>query len=319
MHEVTETAGARDGSTVSIVVPVYYNELSVPPLFAELQQIEAQLLAEDVRLQLIFVDDGSRDDSFQELLSIKRQRKGTTVVKLTRNFGAVHATKTGFRFVEGDCFMVLAADLQDPPSLILEMVKRWKTGSKYVVCARTDRRDPPISKLFSAIYYKLVRLLVVTDYPQRGYDMALMDRDLLKYLMASSKNINTPLFAFWLGFKPDVIEYARAERVHGKSRWTFKKRVKFFLDSLLGFSIAPIRAVSALGLVVSLVSFGYGVSVIIARLRGDVPVAGFAALTALIAFLLGIVILTLGVIGEYVWRIFDEVSGRPESVIDEVL
>ncbi len=304
--------------TLSVVVPVYYNEASLPLLFSELTEIEQQLLLREVALELIFVDDGSKDDSLCKLLKIKEQRPSTKVIKLTRNFGAIHATKTGIRHATGDCFMVLAADLQDPPELILTMIDRWTSGSKYVVCAREDREDSWQTRLYASIYYRLVRLFVLKDYPEGGYDMALMDRAMLPYLQNSSKNINTPLFAYWLGFKPDVVMYSRRKRLHGKSRWTLSKKLKFFLDSLLGFSIVPIRIISLVGLVVSLLSFIYGFVIIINAFFGIRDVRGFPTIVALISFLLGLIIVMLGVIGEYLWRIFDEVNHRPEAVIDEI-
>jgi len=303
---------------VSVIVSVYYNEESLPLLFAELLKVEEKLGDQNVELELIFVDDGSGDGSLSELLKIKQQRKSTKVIKLTRNFGAVHALKTGLQFVTGGSFINLAADLQDPPELIPEMAQLWLNGSKYVLCARTDRRDPLWSKLFARIYYWLLRLFVVQDYPPGGYDLALMDRVFLPYLKDSAKNINPALFAYWLGFKPEVIRYKRKQRAHGHSRWTFSKKVKLFLDSLLGFSIVPIRAISAIGLLVSLVSFSYGLFIVINALFRGTDIAGFATIVVLISFLLCLMIMMLGVIGEYLWRIFDEINQRPESVIDEI-
>lgn len=304
--------------TISVVVPVYYNEGSLGPLLAELLQVEIRLKERDMRLELIFVDDGSGDNSFSELMKIKSVRPETKVIKLTRNFGAIHATKTGFRFVTGDCFMNLAADLQDPPDLILPVVEKWLQGSKFVLAVRSHRRDSFAAKIFARIYYILLRLFVVKDYPQGGFDLALMDKALLPYLNNSSKNINTPLFAYWLGFKPDVISYVRRERTHGKSRWSFWKRLKLFFDAILGFSIVPIRMISLIGLIVSMLSFGYGALILINTLIGKGAVPGFATIVALTSFLLGLVIVMLGVIGEYLWRIFDETNRRPEAVIDEV-
>lgn len=310
---------APEARRLSIVVPVFHNELSLDPLFESLQGVEAGLADRGLELELIFVDDGSNDGSMAVLRRIKERRPATRVVKLTRNFGAVHASKTGMRFVTGDAFLILAADLQDPPELILEMADRWLRGAKYVVCVRQERFDSLPSKLFSSLYYWLIRLLVVPDYPRGGYDMALMDRAFLPYLLNSAKNINTPLFAYWLGFRPETIHYTRRKREHGKSGWTFRKRFKFFLDSLLGFSIVPIRAISLFGAVVALVSFVYGAVIAVNALRGIKDVPGFATLAVILSFLLGVVIVMLGIIGEYLWRIFDEVSHRPEAVIEEVL
>lgn len=304
---------------LSIVIPVYGNAGSLPLLFEKLQQIEEQLLIEDVSMDLIFVNDGSPDDSMSFLIDFKSRRPATTVVKLTRNFGAVHASKCGLSFVKGDCFMLLAADLQDPPELIFEMLKRWRAGSKFVICERSSRKDPLVSKLYSAIFYKLVRGFVMDNYPQKGYDMALMDKALLAPMVNSSKNIFTPLLAYWLGYRPDTIYYDRPKRIHGKSGWTFKKKFNAFLDVMLGFSATPLRMMSGVGAVVAAVSFTYGSLVVINALLGNVPVPGFAALMAAITFLLGTIIVMLGVIGEYLWRIFDEINKRPEVVIEHVL
>lgn len=305
--------------TVSVVVPVYGNEGSLPPLFEALQEVEKGLAERGLALELIFVDDGSPDGSLAVLRELKRRRPATRVVKLARNFGAVHASKAGFRYVTGDCFTILAADLQDPPELILRMADLWLQGSKFVVCVRQGREDSPLSRLFSWIYYRLVRLMVVRDYPRGGFDLALMGRELLLHMLDSARHVNTPLFAYWLGFEPTTIEYVRRRRTHGKSKWTFRKRVNFFVDSLVGFSIVPLRAMSALGLLVALGSFGYGGVIAINALRGLKTVPGFAALAVLVSFLLGVVIAMLGVVGEYLWRIYDEVSRKPESVVEEVL
>lgn len=304
--------------TISVVVPVFWNEQSLAPLFEELSRTEQELRTKNYNLELIFVDDGSGDNSLGELLKIKNSRPATKIIKLTRNFGAIHASKTGFQFVTGDCFMILAADLQDPPELILEMLGKWESGCKFVLCSRTARHDPVLTKIFSSFYYSLLRVFVVSDYPKGGFDLALMDRALLPYLQGASKNINTPLLAYWLGFKPEVIQYERRKRKYGTSRWSFGKKCKFFLDSILGFSIVPIRAISFIGVVVSLLSFAYGLIILVNAVRGHTDVRGFATIVALMSFLLGLVIVMLGVIGEYLWRIFDESNKRPESVIDEI-
>ena len=316
--EIAQTRKNDPAKKVSIVIPVYFNEESLPHLFEALLGIEKRLLEKNVEMELIFVDDGSGDGSLAELLKIKKQRENTKVVKLTRNFGAVHASKTGTGFVTGDCWVMLAADLQDPPDLIPAMVDKWLQGAKFVICKRTHRADPPMSKLFAYIFYRLVRFFVIKDYPSRGFDLALMDRAMLPYLQDSSKNINPPLLVYWLGFKPEVILYERKERAFGKSRWEFWKRVTLFLDSVLGLSVFPIRLISLIGFLVSLASFGYGTLILVNALRGKTVVLGFATIVTILSFLLGLIIVMLGVIGEYIWRIFDEVNKRPESVIDEM-
>jgi glycosyltransferase involved in cell wall biosynthesis len=303
---------------LSVVVPVYFNASSLLHLHRELLSVEQALIALGVSLELIFVDDGSRDDSFEKLLQIKEADNDVRIIKLTRNFGSVHAIKAGFKFVSGDCFTVLAADLQDPPELLVEMVKRWLGGSKFVICERASRVDPLSSRIYSKVYYKMLRLMVIKDFPKGGFDLALMDRDILPYMANSAKNSYWALLAYWLGYEADVIMYNRRERKHGKSRWTFSKKFKVFVDVMLGFSVTPIRAISGIGAIVSLFSFLYGTLVLVTSLLNGNPVAGFPTLVALITFLLGLIILMLGIIGEYLWRIFDETNMRPESVIEKV-
>ncbi len=304
--------------TLSVVIPVYFNEGSLPPLFERLCAVEAALQGKGMALEIIFVDDGSLDGSWDELLRIRQRRPETRIVRLTRNFGSIRACKAGCRFVTGDCFSFLSADLQDPPELLLEMADRWLSGSKYVIGVRASRQDPLTSRIFSAIYYRLVRAFVIHDYPAGGYDLALMDRSLLPYFQDGSKNQYTPLLGFWLGFKPDVLRYDRLKRVHGKSRWTFLKKVNACLDSILGYSVAPLRLISLVGIVVSFCSFSYGGWIVANALLGRMEVPGFATIVVLISFLMGIVITSLSVIGEYLWRIFDEVNKRPDVVIDEI-
>lgn len=304
--------------TLSLIIPVYFNVESLPHLFEELRVLESKLTKRSMKLELIFVDDGSGDGSLNLLLQFKKRRPRTRVIKLTRNFGAVHCSKTGFQFVTGDAFLVAAADLQDPLNLIPGMVDRWLAGTQFVICERTTRDDPFISKFFSGFFYKLVKTFVIPDYPKAGYDMALMDKAFLPHLLNSSKSVYTPLLAYWLGYKPEVVQYHRPARRYGKSRWTFFKKIHAFLDVMLGFSITPIRMISAVGAFVSILSFAYGIDVIIFAALGKIPVQGFSTVIALVTFLLGLVILMLGVIGEYLWRIFEEINRRPETIIEKV-
>lgn len=305
--------------TISVVVPVYYNAKSLDPLFQELQKVEASLAERECALELIFVDDGSGDDSFDKLLKIKAQRQATRVVKLARNFGAMESSKLGLRYVNGDAFMWLSADLQDPPEYIPIMVDHWLAGSKFVVYARAARQDPLLTRFFAGFYYWLLEKLVVKGYPRGGYDLALMDKAMLEPIRDSGKNVNYMLLAYWLGFTPHITYYTRVERAYGKSRWRFAKKLKLFADSFLGFSAIPIRLITLVGLVVSLLSFTYGAVILVYALFGVRDVAGFSTLVTLITFLLGLIILMLGIIGEYILRIYDQVSGRPEAVIETVL
>ena len=152
----------------------------------------------------------------------------------------------------------------------------------------------------------------------KGFDLALMDKEFLLYLRAAGKHVSFPLLPYWLGYKPSVIEYSREAREDGKSRWTFGKKWKLMIDSIFSFSVAPIRIISMAGLIVSTVSFGYGTLVVVSALIGSIEVPGFASVVSLLSFLLGLIILMLGVLSEVIWRIFDEVNKHPYAVIDEI-
>jgi dolichol-phosphate mannosyltransferase len=318
MTTTPEITARRPSLTISVIVPVYFNADSLPTLHQELVAVENELRERDIDLQLIFVDDGSEDESLAELLAIKNERPATIVIELTRNFGSVPAVRTGLRYVAGDCFTFLSADLQDPPRLIVDMVDHWLSGSKFVICERSTRGDPWASRVLSKFYYFVLRKLVLPGYPTGGFDLALMDRVMLEPLRNSAKTAFLPLLAYWLGFKPSVLHYQRRRRPYGRSRWTFRKKFRAFVDVILGFSVTPIRAISATGAVVSMISFAYGIVVVVAALIGNVPVPGFPTIVALVTFLLGLIILMLGMIGEYLWRVFDQTNGRPEAVINQV-
>jgi dolichol-phosphate mannosyltransferase len=198
------------------------------------------------------------------------------------------------------------------------MVEKWEAGAKFVLCARAHRNDPLSTRWASAFYYLLLRLFVTRHYPKAGFDLALMDKRMMPHIQNAGKHINLPLLEYWLGFKPEIIYYERQSRQHGKSRWSFAKKLKVSFDSILGFSILPIRMISAVGFFVSFLSFGYGLLVVVSTLFGRREIPGFASIVALVSFLLGLVIVMLGIIGEYLWRIYDETNQRPGAVIDEI-
>jgi dolichol-phosphate mannosyltransferase len=297
---------------------VYYNAGSLRELAAEFDALEARLAERRVGLELIFVNDGSGDDSLLVLLEIKKRRPQTKVISLARNFGAVAASKTALAYVTGDAFMFIAADLQDPPEQALPMVDRWLAGSKFVVSARATRDDPLTSVMWSWLYYRIVEWFVLPSYPRRGVDLMLMDRVMLPYIANSGKNTNPNVYAFWLGFTPATLSYDRRKRRHGSSRWTFGKKVKFFVDTICGFTVVPIRAMSLLGIAAAVVSCMYGAYIAVAAWQGKVAVQGFATLVTLISFFSGLILIMLGTLGEYLWRVFDAVTNKPESVIDEL-
>lgn len=302
---------------LSVIIPVYYNQETLPELYEELKKFETELHSRNVGMELIMINDGSGDDSLLELKKIKQVRPATKVISFTKNFGAIAASKAGFRVAAGDAFIVVSADLQDPISHVLTMVDHWLAGSKFVIAVREARDDPLLTKMFSYMYYKIVRWLVIKDYPRGGFDLMLATNAVLPYLNSQGRNVNPNVFAYALGYRPTVISYKRIRRRHGKSRWTFRKKVNHFVNTLTGFSVAPIRLISGFGAIVALLGFLYGFWLAVGALIIGVAVPGFTTLAVLISFFSGLVLLMLGIVGEYLWRIFDAVSSRPESVIDE--
>ncbi|WP_226000457.1 glycosyltransferase family 2 protein [Paenibacillus sp. BJ-4] len=300
----------------SIVVPVYFNELNIPYTIPRLTDLQKHLIGCD--LEFIFVDDGSKDDSLRLLLEAREKDSRIKVIKLSRNFGSMSAIQAGLNYASGDCVGIIAADLQDPPELFKEMIQHWKSGKKVVLATREDREESFSQKLFSNTYYYLLEKLALKDYPKGGFDFLLVDKQVVsEVLHIREKNTNIMSLIYWLGHEREMVSYVRRERKLGTSKWTLSKKVKLFVDSFVSFSYAPIRFMSAIGFVTAVLSFLYGVFIIINALVGLIELQGWTTIIALITFLLGIIMIMLGIIGEYLWRILDESRERPAYIVDE--
>lgn len=304
---------------ISVITPVYFNAGSLRAHVESVKQQREVLMKEfDVDVELIYVNDGSGDNSYEILRQIQSDHSDwVALVNLSRNFGSLQAIKAGFSRASGDCATYLSADLQDPASLLPRMVEKWLGGHDYVICVRKDRKDPLTSKLFAKFFYFLSQKMILNTYPAKGFDVFLLSKKYMHYIQRSGKNFNIILFSYWLGLKPAVIKYSRLKREHGKSRWSFRKKVKLVIDSFIGFSTAPLRMVSTAALFVSFSSFFYGLFVLVRALLGHVPVPGYATIVCLISFLLALIILMLCIIAEYIVRIYDQVTGKPEYVVEE--
>jgi len=300
----------------SIVVPIYYNELNIPVTIPRLKNLQS--LLEGYDLEFIFVDDGSRDKSYDLLLQERELDNRVKVIKLSKNFGSMSAIQAGLQFAVGNCVGIISADLQDPPELFADMIKSWEKGKKVVMATRSDREETFSQKMYSNTYYTLMRRFAIKDYPKGGFDFVLIDKQVVNELKdISEKNTNIMSLVFWLGHSQETIPYVRQERKLGKSRWTLSKKVKLFVDSFVSFSYAPIRFMSVVGFITAFMSFIYGIFVVINAIFGTVELQGWASIIALITFLLGLIMVMLGIIGEYLWRILDESRKRPAYIIDE--
>ena len=228
------------------------------------------------------------------------------------------AIKSGLMRVTGDCFTYLAADLQDPPEMLLEMVGEWHRGQRFVIRTRASRTDPLLTRFFAWINYRLVRLLVMPTYPSGGFDMAIMDKVFLPHLLRCGHNKNLAMFAWSLGIPAKVLTYHRHEREHGKSMWTFRKKVNYFIDSSIGFSVKPMRLATAIGFTIAITCFIYTLVVIVGKLCGIIDTPGFTTIAALLGFLNGCLFIFLGMLGEYIWRIYQEMDRHAEAVVEEI-
>ncbi|MUG89174.1 glycosyltransferase [Paenibacillus timonensis] len=301
----------------SIVVPIYYNELNIPHTIPRLQKL--QEIIPNCDFEFVFVDDGSKDNSLSLLLEAKKQDDRIKVIKLSRNFGSMSAIQAGLRFASGECVGIIAADLQDPPEMFKQMIECWREGRKVVLGTREDREESLSQKFFSNSYYYLLEKFALKGYPKGGFDFLLIDRQVVnEVLQIQEKNTNVMSLIYWLGHDQVQIPYVRQERKLGKSRWTLSKKVKLFVDSFVSFSYMPIRFMSFIGVITAILSFLYGVFVVISTVFGLIELQGWTTIIALITFLLGIIMVMLGIIGEYLWRILDESRQRPSFVIDEI-
>ena len=307
-------------SLISIVVPVYHNAPSLADLLAELQALAARNPDDD--FEFIFVDDGSRDDSFAVLEGLAAGEPRMKAAKLSRNFGSVRAVLAGLSLARGDAVADLSADLQDPPALLHDMIARWRAGHKLVIAARRRRDDPLPSSLLSDGFYRLFRRFAIKSMPSRGFDFWLIDRqvcDLVNEIQES--NAYLPGLLLWLGFEPEILYYDRQARPakYGQSMWSFTQKFKYFVDSFVAFSYFPVRVASGLGVLFSVLGLMYAAWVVYARLALGIQAEGWASLMIVVLIAAGVQMLILGIIGEYMWRSLDETRRRPRFIIEKIV
>ena len=308
----------RAKKLVSLVVPVYENASTLEALFRKFEETAASLPG--FAFEFVFVDDRSKDGSYDVLLRyLKKSRARVKVLRLSRNFGAFTACLAGLTRAEGDCAVLISADLQDPPEIIPDLVKAWVEGSEVVIASRRSRKDPFLSRVWSRIYYALFRRFALREMPRGGFDFVLVDRKVINILgEVREKNTSLMGLILWTGFKRSVILYDRKPRPSGRSRWTLTKKVKYFVDSFVAFSFTPIRFATGLGFFVSVLGLLYTVVIVVDGLVHRNPVRGITMIISLVLIIGGIILFMLGVMGEYLWRILDEVRRRPAFIVDEL-
>lgn len=305
---------------LSYIIPCYYNEANIPVTKAELLANEA-LFASDVQFEYVLVDDGSKDNTWAELEKFKAEYpEKVTIIKLVANVGSYNAIVSGMRHATGDVNVVIAADLQDPPELIVEMLGHFQKGFKLIIGSRKDRDDPPISKLFSLLFQKLIRKYALPTLPKGGFDFVMFDKVVKEeVLKVNEKNTNVLYLMLFLGFPYVNIPYSRRKRTIGKSRWTFKKKLKLMVDSFVAFSYLPIRAITVGGILFGTGALIYGLSIIVLRALGLIALEGWSTLMFVLLFVSSFQMMALGILGEYIWRILDAQRNRPMYLEEKVL
>jgi len=305
---------------VSVVVPVYFSSATLRPLLSRLREIAASLPM--LAFEYVMVDDGSADGlaSFSILQDEAAADARVRALRLSRNFGSNAAILAGLSYARGDCCVVIAADLQDPPELIPELIEHWQAGNDIVLAARESRDDPFVSRMFAAVFNRLFRKLVFPDFPQDGFDFMLVSQRVVRQIVAMNER-NSYIFGqvMWVGYQRQVVYYNRAAREEGKSTWTIAKKVKYFIDAFTAFSYLPVRAATLLGVVLGLGGFLWALVVVVARLFGWIPESGFAAVMVALLVLSGTQLVVSGLIGEYLWRVLEESRNRPTFLVAQTV
>lgn len=303
-------------SKLSIIVPVYYNADTLMLLY---EDMKAKIL-DKLDYEIVFVDDGSEDDSWKVMNEIREMDSNVKLVKLSKNYGEHSAVLAGLMHCTGDCAVVKQADLVEPSELILEMKEKWDNGTKVVIAVRADRDDRFIDKLFANLYYAIIRKFVMSSMPKGGFDCYLLDRQVIEVLrMLDEKNSALTLQVLWVGFKRELVYFHRGAREIGESKWTLSKKIKLVLDSMMSFSYFPVRFMSGVGVTFFGVSVVWAIVLMCQKLFTSVDVEGWTSLMCLVLFSSGLIMLMLGIIGEYVWRALDASRNRPPFIVDETV
>ncbi len=300
----------------SIIIPVYKSELNLPVTVPYIVEQSPKLFP-NYRVELILVNDGSPDNSWELMKGFQERYPETVhVASLVHNFGQVMAIRCGISMAQGDVIGVISADLQDPFHLFVDMLAALEEGYELVCGVRGGRQEHGLNAVFSKVTHKLIHSFITTEYPVGGFDFFAFNKTVAQRIShIQEKNGSFQLLFLWVSKSVKFIPYVRQERTLGKSSWTFPKKVTYFIDTFVTNTYLPLRVMSVTGLLFALIAFlgvAYIVIITIAFGRG---VPGWSSLALLITFFAGLILAALGIIGEYLWRIYDAVNGRPLYIV----
>ena len=302
---------------VTILIPAYNEEEVLSSLFDRLDGLANSI--KNYKFEFLFVNDGSRDNTLEIIKSQAKKDSRVSYINLSRNFGKEIAMIAGIDHVRGDAMVIIDADLQDPPELIPEMIKHWEEGYDDVYARRSSREGETwLKKKTSEMYYKILQSSTNIPIQIDTGDFRLLDRrciDALKQFRESQRN--TKAMFSWIGYKKKEIFYNRDPRLAGTTKWNYRKLFNLAIDGITSFTTAPLRIATITGLLISAISFLYIIYLLVRPLFGVSTGAGYSSTLAVILFMGGVQMLFLGIIGEYIGRIFNETKNRPLYFIEE--
>lgn len=303
------------GSLLSVVVPVYNEKEGLQEFYDRTKRVLLDVNGLDH--EIIFVDDGSRDGSAQVIMQFVGQDARVRLLKLSRNFGHQIAITAGIDAACGNAVVVIDADLQDPPEVILRFIEKWKEGYDVVYGVRETRDGETLLKVWTAsIFYRILKALVNLDIPVDVGDFRLMSRRVVEHLKAMQERDRFVRgLVSWIGFRQIGLTYRRDKRYAGETKYPYRKMIRFALDGITSFSSIPLKMATIMGYLTSLIAFAYACSVIVQKFMGY-TVQGWATIMVGLLFLGGVQLICLGILGEYIGRIFNETKGRPLYIID---
>ncbi len=303
---------------ISVCFAVYNNEGALTILYNKIVH-ELATNFPQYDFELVFVNDGSKDNSLAELLELKKKAndKRMKIISFSRNFGQMSAILAGWHYAQGDVVINMAADLQDPPEQCVAMIKEWEKGSDVVISYRKSHKTSLLNKITSRIFYRTL----LPNAPAGGFDFALLARSALEAIKSlKERNRFYQYDILWVGFNVKFIPYDKLQRLIGQSQYNFVKRIGLFMTAFINVSYLPLRIMSLLGCSFAVVGFIYALSIVHAYFFKATPFQGWAPIMILLLIIGGLIMLMLGVLGEYIWRILDEVKQRPNYIVkDEYL
>lgn len=302
---------------VTIIAPCYNESASLPFLYSELCRITSTL--PHYRWEFLFIDDGSKDDTLAQITTLSAQDEKVSYVALSRNFGKENAMLAGFDYAQGDCAILIDADLQDPPSLIEEMLHHWEQGYDDVYARRRSRgKESWTRKKLSLAFYRILNKSTRFDVLENVGDFRLLDRKCITALqhLRESERYTKGLFC-WIGFRKKEILFDRADREHGESHWNFWQLLGLAIEGIVSFTTTPLRFATILGSLIALWALCFLVWIVFKALVWGDPVAGYPTLLSVILFLGAMQLLAIGVLGEYIGRIFNQTKERPVYLVQE--